>query len=525
MKSKTQTQPETLQDRLSISESGFGPKNVLYRLILPFMFLACNGWLPLEEADPSLWCGVLLILILIADRWKPAWILRGTDLLIAAALISPVIVCLGTDWLSVADTSLTEFFSYEGCGIFFFLLSLYLYQYHRKDFLFSLRILSWILLLSVIAAFYQYYEAALEYMESNEGSLDYIINNRMYPPYGHAILAAHSWVIGLWLPLTGYRKVDIFPKILYVAGIFLTQSRSSWIALAVSIVLWLIYEMIHLPGFMRKIRWWQRLLVVAAIAAAAAALIYLAQLLLQNYYVQEILVKRLVGIEDTASYKVRTSYAAFLLEEFSQLGPIQQLVGCGRNSMVDVITNSELGSQYIYTVADNTYISLLYEYGILSVAAVALVMWKAVVDFFRTPDSRKVLSRGTLALLGGFISVFFYDVQFYSAQFLLMMALGAVVVVDYRERKAAAKPVKTPSEEETQEGAEVLSGPDKTDGPEVLWGPEAGRPGMEEPDRNRPETNGSGEKRLGTDFFDADTSESDDFDLDDFDADDFRWDG
>ena len=404
-----------------------------YRLIMPLLMvmyvadyeyslenrIAGHNWLiPL----------VFLLLMLAADRWRPALLLVREDILIAAALLISPLMVIGADWLSHFQWSnLRSYMNSQGFFLILFMTALYLRCYHEKEFYQAIRMIAFVLWLTAVIGLWSY---LMYYLEN--GSASY----RLYEPFGHPIIAAHCWIMGLWMPITGRRVPDTLLKMVNLIAIFLTQSRSSWIALAGTVVLFLFHQRREIIGFIKSRKLWQ---ILAALFTAAAAI---CGFLLTSYgqklltYVENILLNRLTNVTDSHAYIMRTTHWPYILRQFFQSDVVHLLFGYGQNGVRNLIVESGMETSEQWLIADNAYISLTYECGLIAAAAIVIVIIKAFIQFMRTKTADELLKNGTLALIGTFAVIFFYDVQTYQVILLPVSMLAAETLVDYRTRRS-----------------------------------------------------------------------------------------
>lgn len=396
-------------------------KKTIYRLVFPALMASyiVDCQIDLDEyMEQFSWIVpfAMIVVLLIVDRWHPALLLRREDNLIVFALLMGPLLALGTDWLENGSEAQEFMDSMGQCGLFLF-LALYLYYYHPEDFRISVRLMSLVIWISALAGLWNYYDAG--YLQSG------VTTKRLIYPYGHAIPAAHAWIMGLWLPLTNHKVTDVILKCVYLPAIFLTMSRSSWIALGVTATLCLVQILKEL----KKLGVWKSLAIFAVLGALAAA----AWQVLQSETVQAILEYRLTGVTDTHAYVMRTTHWPYIIQEFLKADPLQMLFGFGRGSITTLIAESGL-EDGTWLIADNSYLSLMYEMGLVLIAALLLVMLKAGIRFLQAKSVNELMQGGILSLISGFIVILFYDVQTYPVTVLPMTVSAAIILADYRNK-------------------------------------------------------------------------------------------
>ncbi|SHI88745.1 hypothetical protein SAMN02745229_03787 [Butyrivibrio fibrisolvens DSM 3071] len=310
--------------------------------------------------------------------------------------------------------------------ILFLIIGLYLYRFHFDQFNKSLHIISW---LGFASALHALFEELIFF--SNNGIL-----TRVFSVYNNPIPAGTVWVLCIFLPLTGKIVLDLVMKVVYLVAIFLCMSRSAWLALLLGLFLFVVinkntitklYVTIKRP--IRIILWILLLTIIIG--------------LLQIPEVSEVITTRLFHIKTgpvSEAYSVRTTHSVYLLDIFFHCNPIFWITGHGPGSTVPMFMSSPYWELDHYNVVDNSYLSVLYEYGIVMIIAIVYILFLAFRKLYYKFRSESCISNEdaiyALMFICGAVTAFFYDLQYIMAPTLMMMIMTATVITSKEDKTA-----------------------------------------------------------------------------------------
>ena len=313
-------------------------------------------------------------------------------------------------------------------AILFLVIGLYLYKYNYEQFNLSLHIISYIVLFSAI---YGMIEAIQNYF--TYGSLFV----RIYSIYYNPIPAGTIWSMCIFLPLTGKKLLDLALKAFYVAAIFLCQSRSAWLSLALGLI---IYSLLYRDSIADKylsLKKWLRIALWGTLVLFLVTLLHIPM-------ITDIITSRLCNIStgnSAEAYIVRTSHAAYLLDNFIHSNPIFIVIGHSVGSMGRLFRNSSLFEYSHYDIVDNSYLSLMYEYGLIMLIAIIYVLFAAIklvfhkIRYMKSSNINNTTATYALMFICGSVIAFFYDIQLWMAPMLLMMLMTAAIIAPSQQKE------------------------------------------------------------------------------------------
>ncbi|AVK50121.1 hypothetical protein AXY43_20185 [Clostridium sp. MF28] len=224
--------------------------------------------------------------------------------------------------------------------------------------------------------------------------------------------------LSLSLVLIKYIAIRYLLALVFLYGIFLTQSRSSWIILTICMVIVLVRYIVDKKKSISK----RKFMSYGAVSLllVIAAIYFRGQISDIYSSIQE----RMFGesISNDMSYTWRFMTIHLLLSIQTPLN-FHTYIGNGFNSAASLIQSMNFGSEFSYNVAttDNIYFSVFYDFGIFSVIMLGAILITSVKDAIKaTSDVEKVVNYTLIiVLLFGFFmeTIYWPSVLFVFATF------------------------------------------------------------------------------------------------------------
>lgn len=220
--------------------------------------------------------------------------------------------------------------------------------------------------------------------------------------YGHPIKYATSLTIGFFLVIFLIKKpiLKCILLALITFGVFTSMSRSSWIALGLSVIVLLI------AVYRKKINLKK---IIILLCAAIAVVLFLQTPIGIN--IQEVVFARFENINNDISSMQRLGSIEYV---FNQLGeefnPVTLLLGHGEDAAKRLMLSTQI-SISDFSTTDNEYLLILYNYGlIVLVGIVALLIWcfyKFIFKYYSISRLNKCL---LCIVISQCICSFFYEI-------------------------------------------------------------------------------------------------------------------
>ena len=272
------------------------------------------------------------------------------------------------------------------------------------------------------------------------GNLDYIIRFIMYHPtyedlatrewrissiYQNPIPAGHIVLMFLWIPfslkyneLSKKRKtIDaVIRAVVYIPFIVASGSRSIWMGLIFSVFVWMVACREELLAdwklLSKKVR-----IGLSIIGAAVAGL--------GITFAIKSVAPRFMNFSKAEAYVVRSSYFWYTLERVAGSSLLRILFGHGSGSCRKMIAESPC---YVepYNICDNGYLSMLYEWGIVAIAAILVVYIFVFKQVIRASKNKK---RNMTVSCAYAVIACIFPIFFYEAQMWLMVAVPIAIMV------------------------------------------------------------------------------------------------
>lgn len=403
--------------------------NILLISIIPILFIISTFDFKIAISTTVLMSLAFIAVIIFTIDYirKRKHLFSKKDSLILAVILLSVIISFAYQ-ISYMMKGIYYFGSViqQFNAVLFLIIGLYLYRFHFDQFNQSIRIVSWIAFASAVHALFE--------------EIIYFVNNgialRVFSIYSNPIPAGTVWVMCIFLPLTGKRIPDLIMKIVYLIAIFLCMSRSAWLALVLGLSLYAVINRDTITKHYMAIKKPLRI-------ALWIIMIFLIIGLLQIPTIREIIVFRLFHISTgpaAEAYSVRTTYSVYLLDIFFHCNPIFWVTGHGPGSTVPMFMSSPYWELDHYNVVDNSYLSVLYEYGIVMITAIVYILFLAFRKLYYKFRSASCISNEdaiyALMFICGAVTAFFYDLQYIMTPTLMMMLMAATVITPKKDKNA-----------------------------------------------------------------------------------------
>lgn len=294
-------------------------------------------------------------------------------------------------------------------NIIIFILCLYLYENRPHVYRKSVRILSWVIWCFAIAALLigpTWPEGFTPGVYYRAGG-----SHRLAFPYYNPIPAGTIWVIALWLPLLKSRKKSaVLKAAVYLPAIYLSMERNAWLAAGVSILLFIISYRREIASAARKIPRWIIIVVPVAIICAIIAVFHITSLSSSFW-------NRLFS----GNYWIRIEHAGFIVKSFFTQNFFFIAFGKGAGSLGTFLRSSGMTALTGYDCADNTFLSLMYEYGLVMLVSFICVVLRAFVFAIKGRNVDAFTHQLSIAAAGACVTAGFYDIQFSASPSLMLI--------------------------------------------------------------------------------------------------------
>lgn len=266
------------------------------------------------------------------------------------------------------------------------------------------RIIYILILVSVAYGFYQ-----------NIMGIGWGYNSRMDSFFGHPIAYGSILIFAFWLThylIHDKLKVLIFNSYI-VLGLLSSKSRSAWIALAVSIVIFI---------FKKRKTVINKKLFISYFIVFIVLLIFMLTPTFQS--IVESVLSRFSGTMKTASATQRLGSYIYIFEKMIEKNPIPFFLGHGEGSAnrVMAITTITLSS---FATTDCQYLTILYNYGIVTLGLVLSLVVMLIKSYYVNSNDNELEMICLSVFGGGYITAIFYDIYgWLSISTLLMLFIG-----------------------------------------------------------------------------------------------------
>lgn len=313
---------------------------------------------------------------------------------------------LMADFQGVAYTHIEELQRLFAAAV----IACFVYHFHRKAFRAGMAVISWIIWGTAV---YQLYVYVPQLMKAGSfAAMEEMLRSLHYQyvvcsVYRHPIPCASAFVIGIAIPMVWkHWWLNLLLKLVYIPAILITYSRSGWIGTAV-VMLLILFIIVH-QRYLRLGKWW---LLIIGVLAVAAVLLYIWIFRLDS---------RGNAIGGMQNGRIRYWIYA-LTVMFPERPLVSKLFGNG--FYTSIIMDQTPVAMPGFPALDNGFVTLFYEQGIMGFAAVMLMFLRAFKSLWKVDSDRWY----AIALIGGAVTGFFYEIQYWSQIGFLMAVLIAVL--------------------------------------------------------------------------------------------------
>ena len=300
----------------------------------------------------------------------------------------------------------------------------------------SLRRIGILLFISVLYGLVAFFLKTNPFMFLSERFETYTRSfTRITSVFVHPIPCATFFILALIIILTiGKNKIyTTIASIICLAGIIYTFSRSAW-ASALIVMLIIYYPKIKKLCVAHKLKKNTLIfLIIAFLGICLLAIIYrnaLAETI--NLVVQRLFKE---DLSSDMSFTWRISSIGIIANQSINSGPVGFLFGHGVESGSQFLTRMHFGSLFSYNVGavDNSYISVLYDLGIVGLGfIIALIIVTAVLMFRFQNRYCKIISYIMIVLL---IMAFFYEELYWCNSGYLFFSFAGITIALWDRRK------------------------------------------------------------------------------------------
>lgn len=401
--------------------------NISAILTIPYIFILCIFWQH-EMFHRTL----LSSLTFLTLYWLVVFFTSKKDVVFPSIYwfllgIMGIIVSTGTISIYIRSRKLEM---YEPVWTYFMyvdaaalIISMLIYIGRKEQFELGLRITSMFVL---VTGLWGYIDYAIRIVTLYHADKLLIKGWRPFSVYQNPIPAGQIFLMFMWIPFSlDYSKqnkkqksIDALVRVIvYVPFIILTKSRSVWLGLMLSVIVWLIID--------RKevLESWNSL----SVKGKRIAAFFLSIIVCLGVPIAAIIMApRFKNIKNSNPYIVRTTYFRYTLERFADSKVIRMIFGYGPGSSKVMIADSPY---YVepYNICDNAYLSMLYEWGIIAIVAVIVVDVFAFKTIIRAAKDkqRNVAVSCAYAVVASILPIYFYEAQMW---FMVAVPMAIFVV-------------------------------------------------------------------------------------------------
>ncbi|CDN41439.1 O-antigen ligase [Paenibacillus sp. P22] len=415
--------------------------NILINLVVPFFFFFMMFFSPLVLNQYVYYAfGMLLFFFVITQSHRN---LFTRSLLLSLLIFSSFLLYFGLRSTLSLDKDMLKRMATVAMFIGTFVLNYILVKSFllKNTTLVRDRLLKFIAVMFNVIAFYCLIEYALKFnplfnwMFNADYQRYYSINRgyelyRVSGPMQHPIVMGNFLVVGTFLnfALFSHLKKNIYVvfALLNAAALFVTFSRSSYIALAAGAIAFLAFSF----GQKRNIRVPRISMpkVIAFIFIAVALILVMSLVQMDGKSLIASIAERFSGASGTASVAQRSGGIKYVLDMMLHSNLLNFLIGHGYGMLSwDMRENNTSIFLSEFFIIDNQYFTFFYEFGILGI----IVLFAGIVSILRkTFMNRQIdhspLLRFTLAaFVAIMVNIVFYEGAYWtSIAFLLSFVLA-----------------------------------------------------------------------------------------------------
>ena len=273
--------------------------------------------------------------------------------------------------------------------------------------------ISCIILLSIVYAYFDFIRYGVGNIYRAKGFFD------------NPIPASTIWLMGLWLPIQSKsKKLELLIKLLYIPPIFFSLERNAWLGLFVITVIALIKHYKELVEILKAIPKYAYVLIITVTLIITFVL---------RTVISEIIISRLTNIFEGVAVRERIDYFFYTLDQIKTDNVLNLVIGRGWDSSRDMLLVSPVYREG-FPMIDNAYLTSLYEYGLLRVVLILMII---AISFIVLRKSKE--STYSMALISCFVPAIFYDLNLCLTPMILVSSSIGFVCVQYVNLKKEEK--------------------------------------------------------------------------------------
>ncbi len=298
-----------------------------------------------------------------------------------------------------------------------------LWNYNKECFEALLRIIGVVIFISVLFGLFIWIRSYSDLSFSFWGYSIYGPTRRFNAVYLNPIPAGSVFLVGFWITtIYKTRWLSFLQRIIYAFVIFLTQSRSTWIGLVISIILFVLVKRNYYITKYKKIK-----LIYKIVGISVIAVLLLAVALVVFLYMPY----RFIGMFSGEAYNVRMSYWRYVWALFKQEDLFWNIFGHGYGSSKAMMLNSPAYYEP-YAIIDNGLLTVLYENGAICLLALFLVFYRAWLSIKRIDEIGNIKWACGMIVLSLIIPSCFYEIQGWNSPIMLALISMAPFLNDSR---------------------------------------------------------------------------------------------
>lgn len=229
---------------------------------------------------------------------------------------------------------------------------------------------------------------------------------RNFTVFSHPIIYANILIIVFWINkfLCKNKFLRYFNYILIIVNIYATKSRSSWISFALTITIYIIY-LLYKANKIGKIK--SKNILMITFTSVILVILYKPIVEpLSNEIIQRFC--ELLTPSGNVSSSQRLGAISYVLSEIMNGNILGLLFGHGFRSIQSLMAQTMISIQG-FLVADNQYITVIWEYGIIGlICSISIIIYSISIIFKDNEDTSVLLA---LILISIHINMFFYEID------------------------------------------------------------------------------------------------------------------
>jgi hypothetical protein len=262
---------------------------------------------------------------------------------------------------------------------------------------------------------------------------------RTFSVFLHPIVYGNFLVCLFWVNIFPIRKnkiIKYISGILILVNLYFTQSRSSWIALSVTLLIYLInifIDKVKILKFDMKINNIIKFICIILFIAFFSAIFNNDILVVLNKMYSKIITATSDNYNDPSRLQ-RLGSINVIYRYMTNNGVINFLFGNGLGSVEKfMVNNTVLISGF--TTTDNQFMSFFYEFGFIGLGSYIIIIILSLVKLFKKTYSGYLYKLSTYVFISISINMFFYESYGWLDVFFMLIFSLAVMCISSIEIK------------------------------------------------------------------------------------------